>query len=137
MKKIYINLNSNKGFTIQDLIIAISIFVLFSTLIGTLFVSIYKIQVKSQVQEIITLYAVQILEYIDKISYDDVNEQLATNVKKIFKIPSSLNITINIENYEKNEQETYIKKVRVNIEHNKPNSEHENIAIVKLKIKEI
>lgn len=137
MFKNNINLKSDKGFTMQDLIVAISIFTMFAAIIGTLFVSIFKIQADSQVDEIATLYAVQITEYIDKISYDEVNEELAQKVTEMFGIQKTFTVTIVTEDYNPNgEETTYVKRVKTNIEYKFASNER-NISIERLKVKEL
>lgn len=137
MIKSYINFKSNKGFTLQDLVVAMAIFTMFALIVGSLLVSIFRTQVDSQVDEVATLYAVQIAEYIDKISIDEVNEDLAEKVKEIFGIPDMFNIIISTEDYKPTDEGTvYVKKVKTNIIYSFESDER-NIAIERLKIREL
>ena len=70
-------IKSNKGFTMQDLIIATLIITIFVGLIGTLMYSVYNVNIRTDLTSQMATYAVQILEDIDKISYDEVTSELA------------------------------------------------------------
>ena len=139
-------LKSNKGFTMQDLIIAITIFSIFTGLICTLIVNIFIMQAESNAQEVATLYAVQIVEYIDKIAFEDVTENLSTEVVEMFNIPSGFNIDIKVTEYKTStkstkeittdEYDVYTKMVSTNISYTL-NKEEKNILINRLKIREI
>lgn len=152
-------LKSNKGFTMQDLIIAITIFSIFTGLICTLIVNIFIMQAESNAQEVATLYAVQIVEYIDKIAFEDVTENLSTEVVEMFNIPSGFNIDIKVTEYKTSTKSTkesglktqanfeeaeirtdeygvYTKMVSTNISYTL-NKEEKNILINRLKIREM
>ena len=47
-------------------------------------------QAESNAQEVATLYAVQIVEYIDKIAFEDVTENLSTEVVEMFNIKEGI-----------------------------------------------
>lgn len=137
VKKNILNLKSNKGFTMQDLIIAMAIFALFSVIVGTGLVSIFKVQADSQVDEVGTLYAVQIAEYLDKISFDEVENGMGDSVAKKFNIPTNFTVTINVSDYKpEDEVMSYVKDVDINLEYNFNNNSR-NIRIQRLKIKEL
>ncbi len=137
VKKNILNLKSNKGFTMQDLVLAIAIFALFSVIIGTGLVVTFKVQADSQVDEVGTLYAVQIAEYIDKISFDEVENGMGDSMAKKFNIPTNFTVTINVSDYKPELQEaSYVKDVDINLEYNF-NNDSRNIRIQKLKIKEL
>ena len=130
-------LRSNKGFTMQDLIVAMSIFTIFAGIVGTMLVATFKIQSDSQVDEVATLYAIQITEYIDKTSYDEVDEELAGKVVKKFGIPDNFTVEISTEDYNpNNEDKTYVKKVKTNIIYTFA-SNTRNITIERLKVREL
>ena len=67
-----INVKSNKGFTIADLAIALIIFILFTEIIGTLFYSSFRLNSQAKISAVATNYAIEILEDIDRIAYEDV-----------------------------------------------------------------
>lgn len=137
IKNNFVNLKSNKGFTMYDLIIAIAIFTLFAGIIGYLLVTTFKMQSDTQVDEVATLYAIQIAEYIDKISFDDVNDELASSLADKLNIPAKYTVTLQVSDY-KPEGETisYVKEVKINVKYSYAN-EQKNIYFDRLKMKEI
>lgn len=137
VKKNILNLKSEKGFTMQDLIIAMAIFALFSVIVGTGLVSTFKVQADSQVDEVGTLYAVQIAEYIDKISFDEVETGIGNSLAQRFNIPTNFDVTVNVSDYiPEDETVSYVKEVDINLEYNFNNNSR-NIRIHRLKIKEL
>ena len=92
-------IKSNKGFTMQDLIIATFIITIFVGLISTLMYQVYYANVKTDLTSQMATYAVQILEDIDKISYDEVNSDLAEMYKIKFSIPKGFDVNIEVSNY--------------------------------------
>lgn len=130
------NFKSNKGFTMQDLVIAITVFMLFAGIVGTLLVNTFKVQADSQVDEVAVLYVVQVAEYIDKISFDEVESGIGDSISKKFNIPAKMKLTINVEDYKPTaETGEYVKEVDINLEYNFDNDSR-NIRVQKLKIKE-
>lgn len=131
-------IRSNKGFTMQDLAIATLIITIFVGLISTLMYSVYKTNVKTNLTSQMATYAVQILEDIDKIPYEDVKPELADEYKSDFSIPESFNISIEVSNYGEgvNNVQDVIKIVKLNISYTILN-ETEEFSIQKLKIKEM
>ena len=95
-KQRFLKLKSNNGFTMQDLIIAIAIFTLFAGIIGTAIVATFRVQSDSQVDEVGTLYAIQIAEYIDKISFDDVESGMGDSLASMFNVPANFTVTIDV-----------------------------------------
>ena len=137
IRKNILNLKSEKGFTMQDLIIAMAIFALFSVIIGTGLVSTFKVQADSQVDEVGTLYAVQIAEYIDKISFDEVETGIGNSLAQKFNIPTNFEVTVNVSDYiPEDETVSYVKEVDINLEYSFNNNSR-NIRIHRLKIKEL
>lgn len=131
------NFKSNKGFTMQDLVIAIAVFMLFAGIVGTLLVNTFKVQADSQVDEVAVLYAVQVAEYIDKISFDEVESGIGDTISKKFNIPAKMTLTVNVEDYKPTgETGDYVKEVDINLEYNF-NNDSRNIRIQRLKIKEL
>lgn len=131
-------IRSNKGFTMQDLAIATLIITIFVGLISTLMYSVYKTNVKTNLTSQMATYAVQILEDIDKIPYEEVKPELADEYKSDFSIPESFNISIEVSNYGEgvNNVQDVIKIVKLNISYTILN-ETEGFSIQKLKIKEM
>lgn len=133
-----INLKQNKGFTMQDLIIAFGIILVVGGTIGTTYLAIYSIQIETKKDAIATLYAIQITEYIDKISYEEVIEGMDTEaIKQEFNISNKYEVNINVGNYEQDgENLDMVKKVRIEINYTFDNQERK-IVFNRLKIKEL
>lgn len=131
------NIKSQKGFTMQDLVVAIMIIGIFTGVIGSIMVSAYTVNVKTKVTANATAYMIQIMEDIDKIKYEQVTDGLSSTYVEKFSIPSAYNLNINVENYnEGNTKEDLIKKVQLTISYTICGTE-EKITVNKLKIKEI
>ena len=64
-----LNIKSENGFTVQDLLIAIFIIMLFAALISTTMFSVYKNNAKVNVSAQMATYAVQILDSFSKIPW--------------------------------------------------------------------
>lgn len=135
--KYVINLKSENGFTMQDLLIACFIFVAFVGIIGSLMYSVYNLSIKSNLTSQMTFYAVQILEDIDKLSYEDAQEMTGDKYKLQFAIPDGFNVDLQLTDY--GEGKEYIKDVIkiVNLKISYTISgETEQFAVKRLKIKE-
>ena len=136
-KQRFLKLKSDNGFTMIDLIIAIAIFVLFAGIVGTLMVTIFKVQSDSQVDEVGTLYAIQIAEYLDKIGFDEVQSGIGDSLAKSFNIPSNFTVTVEVSDYKPTgETISLVKEVDINLEYSFANDSR-NIRIHRLKIKEL
>ncbi len=96
-KLIKLNIKSEKGFTMQDLIAAILIFAVFTVAIMNLLNVNYQMNYKIRMTENATSYAIQIMEDIDKIAYEDVNSSLtSTYYKEKFNIPAGYSVKLDI-----------------------------------------
>lgn len=138
MEKIKLNFKSNKGFTMQDLLIALFLIVLFIGIISSMMYAVYKLQVKANLMSQMTMYSVQILEDIDKISYEEVQKKTVQEYRNQFSIPAGFNINIEISNYGegiKNVQDV-MKIVKLTLSYT-INNETEEFTVQRLKIKEI
>ena len=137
-KKKIINLKQNKGFTMQDLIVAFGIILLVGGIIGSTYLAIYSVQKETKLDAIATLYAIQITEYIDKISYEEVIEVMDTeDIKQKFDISDAFTVNINVSNYEKDEENLdVVKKVRIELNYNVKNKDRK-IVFNRLKVKEL
>lgn len=133
MKKMIERLKSNKGFTMQDVAIAIVVLVLFTGIICGIYTSIYKIQAQTKLNAVATLYAIRILENIDKISYDEVNETQLSRWKTEYNIPDDMNVQLQTSQYN---TENTIKKVILTINY-KFSGNTEKIIFEKFKAKEV
>lgn len=137
MLKINESLKSNKAFTITDLVTAIIIFLLFSGIVVTAFYNVFKSSSKIKIEAAATNYAIQILEDIDKITYNEVQNGMENHYRQKFSIPDGYNIQIEVTNYnEGNNKEDLIKNVMLKIEY-KISNDTEKIVINKMKIKEL
>jgi len=137
MKRRQINIKDNKGFTMVDLVIALTIFTIFTIIISTLMYSSFKTNLQIKMSGISIYYAMQILEDIDKISYADVKNGIENTYISKFSIPSGFTINLDVSNYnEGNSKNDLIKKVKLTILY-EVFGETESIVINKLKIKEI
>lgn len=133
-----LNLKSEAGFTMADLIAALIIFSIFTGVIGSLMYTSYKTNLQTKVAGIAGGYAIQILEDIDKIGYDEVVNGMENAYKDKFGIPSQFNIHIEVSNYndDENSKEDLIKKVKLTIEYTFAESS-DRFVVNRLKIKEV
>ena len=121
-----------------DAIAAIVILCIFTGVIGNLYYQIVFHSNMVRLNAIAVYHVVQIAERIDKISYEEVTNELTNTLKEEMSIPDSYNITINVQNYNENDpsKEDIIKIVTINAEYEVMN-EKKQYKIKKLKIKEI
>ena len=133
----FAKLKSNKAFTLQDAAIAIAIILLFAGTITSTFVAIYKIQADTKVDSVAALFTVQIMERIDKLGYNEVEEDNIDNIiskmRADFNIPNNFSINIEIEPDEITNE--LVKTVHVKLGYNF-NNQDKSISIKILKIKE-
>lgn len=120
-----------------DLAVAIVVFTIFAGVIGTLFYSSFKVNVQTKLSGSAVNYAIQILEDIDKLTYEQVTNGMEQQYMTKFSIPSGYQLLLEVSNYnEGNDKEDLIKKVKLTISYGLT-GETENIVIEKLKIKEL
>ena len=81
-------IKSNQAFTMQDLVIAIMVLLLFVGTIGGTYLAIYQVQADTKLDSVATLYMIQMLEYIDKIGYDEVTNGMEETLRTQFAVPS-------------------------------------------------
>lgn len=112
MKKWLNKLKSNKGFTMQDVIVAMVILALFTSTIGGCLTLIYRIQSETKITTAATSYAIKIIENIDKIGYDEVKNGMEENYKSTYSIPSKMNLIIKVDPYG---TDNTVKKVELTI----------------------
>lgn len=132
------NIQSEKGFTMQDLIIAIFLLSLFVTLISGLMYKVYITNAKISLTAQMATYAVQILEDIDMIGYNEVNSELEQNYYNKFNIPKDYVLDIEVTNYGEGVEniEDVMKIVKLTISY-KLQDDTEQFSVQKLKIKEM
>lgn len=131
------NIKSNSGFTMTDLVVALIIFLIFSGLVVTAFYSSYVVNSKTKITASATNYSIQILEDIDKITYDEVQNGMENTYRQKFSIPDGYSLKMEVTNYnEGNDKEDLIKNVKLTIEY-KIAGDTEKIVINKIKVKEL
>lgn len=103
------NLKANSGISMVDVIIAMLILCMFVGVIGNLY---YQIAFQSNMiryNAIAVYYTVKIVEHIDRISYEEVTDDLNNTLKEYYEIPDLFNITVDVQNY--NETDTSKKDI--------------------------
>lgn len=132
MKKVLKKLKTNKGFTIQDVVIAIIVLVLFAGVVGGFYTSIYKVQSQTKLDAMAISYGIQILENIDKISYEQVNSSQLTRWRNEYGING---MDVKLETSQYNSEDT-IKKVKLTISYEFAGNT-QTILLEKYKAKEL
>lgn len=137
MNKVY--LKSNKGVTITDVVIAVLLMTLFMGVLGSLYTGIVTRSVETKLNSIATYNLIKIAEYIDKISYEEVEDSLNDIIKDECEISSDMIVNIEVENYnsQDNTKEDIIKIVEIQIGYQTFDNTTINYGIRKLKIKEM
>ena len=127
----------NIGATLSDIVISIGIMIILGGTIAGMFYKLYYNTTMIRLNAIAVNYAVSILEDIDKLSYEDVSENVNYKVK--FNIPDNFRVTLNVDKYsdENLNKEDIIKIVELTIKYSLQDGEEEQFNIKKLKIKEI
>lgn len=133
-----INIKSENGFTLEDLTIALLIITLFVGIVSTIMYKVYKVKMQTDLTSQMIMYAVQILEDIDKIAYEEVKPGLANKYNSKFSIPKGYTIDIQVSNYGEgmSSVKDLIKIVKLNISYTF-SGEKEEFTVTRLKIKEI
>lgn len=96
-----------KGVTQADIIVAVVIIILFVSVITTGFYNYYKsIQSKNRTT-IATNIAVDVIENIEMLQYDEVTKEninnIVENLKSNGSIPKSYTVTVDLQNYNETE----------------------------------
>lgn len=130
-------LKSNKGISGVEIVISIGVILLFLGLIGGLFYKINYTSTSIRLNALAIDYAVKIAEKTDRLTYEEVNNDLNNNLKEEFEILDSYNAKISVEKYSDidNTKEDIIKIVTIEINYDFMNQQEE-FVIRKLKIKE-
>ncbi len=129
-----LNIKKENGFTMQDLIAACFIIIIFVGIISTYMYSVYNSNIRASLIAQMTTYAVQILEDIDKISYDEVDSSLASSYYSTFSIPNSYDIVLEVSDYGEN-LEDVIKIIKLTISYTFKD-DTEEFTVTRLKIRE-
>lgn len=131
-------LKKDNGISLQDIVIAITILCMFVGVVGTLF---YQITLNSnliKVNSIAVHYAVEVAEEVDKLAYDEINENFNIYINSKFDLPEILTLTVDVQNYNESDEtkEDLIKIVNIKVDYTVLD-ETNSYEIKKLKIKEI
>ena len=133
MKKVIQKLKSNKGFTMQDVIIGMVILTVFAGTIAGSYLAIYKIQAQTQMTAVASLYGIQILENIDRIAYEDVKNGMEDTYKQAYDISDKMDLKIEVSPYD---TEDTLKMVKLTFTYQIAGNTEE-LVLEKLKVKEI
>ncbi len=131
-------IKSNKAMTMTDVVIGMLIIIIFTGILTSSFYQIYKYNISIKMNALALEYSIKILEDIDKMPYEEVNNQLNDSLKENYKIREGYNAYIEIKNYneEDNTKEDIIKIVTLTIKYKEIEKEQE-YTVKKLKIKEL
>lgn len=135
IQRIKFKLKSENGFTMQDLLAGCLILTIFVGTIAGLMTYVYKTNMQTRLMAQMTSYAVEILEDIDKISYEDAQNTDGKYYKEKFSIPAGFNIDLQFSDYGEN-LEDVIKIVNLKVSY-KFDDETTEYKVQRLKIKEM
>ena len=140
MKKNMMKLNKERGATALDISTGALIFMLFTSIIFTLYLQIYKQSSLVKIHQDAMGYAIQICEDIDLEDYEateDLEEYKNNIISKINLPLDRYTLTLQQEKYIEShpEAEDIIKKIIINIKYTF-DDEEKSIEIKKIKIKE-
>lgn len=136
--KSFSNMKSNRAATMTDVVVAIMIMIMFTGILTTSFYRMFKHNISIRMNAIAVDYAIKILEDIDKISYEEVNNDLNDILNEKYNINSNYIVSLEVENYNKDDQnkEDIIKTISLTINYNVLN-ESKLYKVKKIKVKEM
>lgn len=131
-------LKKNNGATMSDVVVAMLIITLFTGILTTSFLNIYKNNISIRMNALAVNYAIKILEDIDKKTYEEVTNELNDSINQNYQLQQGYSASINIQNYNENDEnkEDIIKIVTVNIKYKVIDTDEEYV-VRKLKIREM
>ena len=134
MKKI----KENKAATMTDVVIGVIILIMFTGILTTSFYNIYSHNIAIRMNAVAVDYTIKILEDIDKMSYEEVTNDLNNTISEDYDIKENYIINIYVKNYNKNDEtkQDIIKIVKVTVKYKVFKNEQE-YTVKKLKIKEM
>lgn len=136
MKNIKFHSKSENGFTLTDLAIAIFVIMIFTGLIGTIFYRITEVKLSTQLSAEATVYAIQILEDIDRRDYEQVQNGMENNYKSIFQIPEGYELSLNVSDTNSTSSNGQpVKRVELRIKYTFKGRDEE-LVITRLKVRE-
>lgn len=131
-------LKLNIGATLTDAVVAMLIIMMFTGILTTTFSNLYKNNIHIKMNAVALDYAIKVLEDIDKIPYEEVNDNLNEEISTKYGDYKNYEAHLEIENYNKNQEnkEDIIKIITLTIKYKVIDS-NEEYVIKKLKIKEM
>ena len=139
------NLKKENGMTIIDIVVGMLIIIIFIGILTTSFYRIYKHNASQRIDAVVVDCSIKICEYIDEISYENVNESLNNTIRQTLEdkyedylVPENYNIIIDVQNYNliDSSKDDVIKIVNVKIQYESIDEQKE-YTIKKLKIQEL
>ena len=133
----FLKWKQNKGISMPDVVIAISILSLFVGVIGTLYYQIASYTAEIRANAMAVHYAVQIAESTDKMLYEQVNEKLNNSIDIDYSLPEGFSANIKVKKYNEDDatKQDIIKIVIITVNYEFL-GQSKNYTIQKLKIKE-
>ena len=127
----------NKGISIMDVGIAMTLFAIFAGLVGNLYYQIAFNNTRVRYDGLATYNVVRLAEYIDEQPYVNITTKTNTELKAMLNYPDALNITMNVTNYtdQNPTAEDLVKVVNIEATYEIMGKEY-SFIIEKLKIKE-
>lgn len=134
MKKI----KENKAATMTDVVIGVIILIMFTGILTTSFYNIYSHNIAIRMNAVAVDYTIKILEDIDRMSYEEVTNDLNNTLNEDYDIKQNYTINLEIENYNEDDEtkQDIIKIVKVTVKYKVAENEEE-YTVKKLKIKEM
>ena len=129
--------NSQRGYSLIDVTVAILVITIFTGIIASLFIQISYNSSMIQLQSVAYNYAIQALELTDKLPYKQVDNTLNETIGETPQIGENFEMTIDVTNYkgEYSSKKDLIKTVNVTVNYSFQN-ETFTINLAKLKIRE-
>ena len=132
-------MKNNKGVSLVDVIIAITVLSLFVGVIGSFYYEIAYYNSFIKLNATASYYAVKVAEDIDKLDYSLVNDSLNEVLIPAYEAPDIYTITVSVEDYNKTignqGKEDIIKIVDIDVQYECFNNSV-NYNLKKLKYKE-
>ena len=94
--KRYCDVKKENGFTIADLVVAITAFGIFVGVISTLFISVYNIKAQTMLNADAMYYLIKVIEDVDRISFANVKNGMELSYKQKVQIPGSMNLKVDV-----------------------------------------
>lgn len=128
----------NRAATMTDVIVGMIILIMFTGILTTSFYKMYMHNISIRMNAIAVDYAIKILEDVDRMTYEEVTNDLNNTLTQKYTIKENYTINLEIENYNKNDEtkQDIIKTVKVTVKFKVADQEQE-YTVKKVKIKEM